>query len=173
MSRWSRGGWVPAIVLLVCATHAMAQQTIEPKTLLRTAQTLAEKSHYLEALDLLNEARDMLESSGQTQSREFGDVLYALAQTKIRGRIHQNFPAYYVKSALKEVQAANSLRDRLASIPPQQLAEGYFLEGYIHKKFFLRRDQARACFERAAAIDPGNVPVRRELSELEAGKETK
>lgn len=172
--RWRWVGLASAMILLVCASLVEAQQTpVEPRTFLRSGLSLAEKAHYLEALDILNEARDMLESSGDTQGRDYGDVLYALAQTKIKGRIHQDFPAFYVKGALKDVQAANSLRDKLSNIPPQHLAEGYFLEGYIHKKFFLRKDQARSCFDKALAIDPGFSAAKRELSELVSGGDAK
>ncbi len=96
----------------------------------------------------------------------YGDVLYALAETRIKGRLHQSFPAQYVKFALKEVQQANKVRERLRDLPPRKFAEGYFVEGYIQKKFFKRTDEALVCFERAVSIDPGFAAAKRELGEL-------
>jgi tetratricopeptide (TPR) repeat protein len=140
---------------------------------LGTAEELADKTRYLEALDLLDEARDILDTNGSPQTALYSDVLFALAHTKIKGRLHQNFSAYYVKSALQEIQAANKLREKLPNMLPQRLAEGYYLEGLIQKRFFLRTDQARACFLKAVNVDPGAAAAKRELSELIAGKEQK
>jgi hypothetical protein len=89
---------------------------------------------------------------------------------KIKGRVHQGFPAAYVKSALKDVQACNNLREKTPGVLPQQLAESYFLEGYILKRFFMRNEEARSCFEKAVSIDPGSSAAKRELSELREGQ---
>jgi len=144
--------------------------TVTARALLLAGQNLVEKTHYLEALDLFEEARDMLEASGQEQSREYADLLSVMAQTKIKGRMYQNFPAAYVKSALPDIQTANRLRERISEIPPQQMADGYYLEGFIHKKFFMRLEQARKCFEKAITVYPGLAAAKRELSELTAPK---
>ncbi len=134
--------------------------------LFNTGITLSDRTDYLEALDVLSEAQDALDSSGLNESALYADVLYTLAQTKIKARIHQNFPAFYVKSALQEVQASNKLKEKIRGILPQKLAEGYYLEGYIHKKFFMRTNVALTCFTKAVSIDPGFVAAKRELSEL-------
>jgi hypothetical protein len=134
--------------------------------LLKVAEELAEVTRYLEALDLLEEARGILESEGAPRTTLYGDILFSLAHTKIKGRLHQNFSAYYVKSALQDVQAANKLREKLPNILPQRLAEGYYLEGLIQKRFFMRTDQAEACFLKAVGVDPGAAAAKRELSEL-------
>jgi tetratricopeptide (TPR) repeat protein len=139
--------------------------------LLNVGQTLAEKTQYLEALDLLQEARDLLEGPEEKNAGVLGDVLFALAQTRIKARLHQNFPAHYVKIALEEVQASNKLREQASGTLPQKLAEGYFLEGFIHKKFFLRKEKALYCFRKALRIDPGLAAAKRELSELIVGEE--
>jgi len=118
----------------------------------------------------LEEARDILENNGTLQSSINADVLFTIAQTKIKGRLHQNFPAYYVKTALHDIQAANKMRERLPDTVPQRLAEGDYLEGYIQKRFFMRNDQALACFTKAVNIDPGLAAAKRELSDLEESK---
>jgi hypothetical protein len=79
--------------------------------LLSTGQVLAEKTHYLEAFDLLQEARDMLGEPNMKNAGVLSDVYFALAQAKIKARIHQGFPAHYVKTALEDVQMANKLRE--------------------------------------------------------------
>lgn len=159
-----------AVVLLPLTGGAAEPPDVRAEALLRVGRTLAERTHYLEALDLLSEARLLLESSGDTQTRIYGDILFAMAQTKIKGRLHQGFAASYVKSAFKDVQAANRLREKLPDILPQQLAAGYFLEGFIHKKFFARKKKALSCFLKAVNIDPGNSAAKRELSELIGGR---
>ncbi len=155
--------WVVLVPKELCATDAFP---IGPEKLLKAGQELAENSHYLEALDLLEEARDILESNGAPQSSIYADVLFTIAQTKIKGRLHQNFSAYYVKTALHEIQTANKLRERLPDTVPQRLAEGYYLEGYIQKRFFMRNNQALACFTKAVNVDPGLAAAKRELSDL-------
>jgi tetratricopeptide (TPR) repeat protein len=142
------------------------QAVFQADKLYKVGQELVDQTHYFEALDLLDEARDILETAGATNTSLYGDVLFSLAETKIKGRMHQNFPAYYVKTALREVQAANKLRDKLTGVLPQKLAEGYYLEGYIDKRFFMRNKLAKACLEKAVRIDPGSVAAKRELSEL-------
>jgi hypothetical protein len=135
--------------------------------------TLAEKTHYLEALDLINEARDLMEHGKLRQTRLYGDILFASAQTKIKGRIHQRFPAAYVKSALKDIRATNRLRERLPKVLPQKLSQGYFIEGYIHWEFFRREKKAVSCLIKAVNIDPGNAAAKRKLSELIIGEARK
>jgi len=159
-----------ATVLVHKGLYATDAPLVGPEKLLKAGQELAENSHYLEAVDLLEEARDILENNGRPQSSIYGDVLFTIAQTKIKGRLHQNFSAYYVKTALHEIQAANKLRERLPDIMPQRLAEGYYLEGYIQKRFFMRNDQALACFTKAVNIDPGFAAAKRELSDLDESK---
>jgi hypothetical protein len=139
---------------------------VQARKLMEFGTTLATNTRYLEALDLLEEARDILDQSGATHSELYADTLFALAQTKIKARIHQEFPASYVKSALEDVQTANRVRENLPKVLPQKLAEGYFLEGYIQKKFFMRNPQAEAAFERTIKVDPGHAAAKRELSEL-------
>ncbi len=165
LGRWLVLG---ALVLLPSLSHASGQRAITADELLKTGQLLIEKTNYLEALDLLDEARDLLSASGKDQTALYADVLYSLAQAKIKARLHQDFPAYYVKTALREIQAANKLRDRLGDVLPQKLAEGYYLEGYIQKKFFMRKNAARLCFKKATAIDPGSASAKRELYELDS-----
>jgi hypothetical protein len=160
-----------ALVPLSSPAHANDQPAITADKLLGTGQLLTERTHYLEALDLLEEAKDMLEASRQNHTAMYADVLYTLAETKIKARNLQDFPAYYVKTALQDVQAANKLREKLSEVLPQKLAEGYYLEGYIHKKFFMRKREARAYLRKAVAIDPGHAAAKRELSELEAGEQ--
>lgn len=146
--------------------HADEQPAITTDRLLGTGQLLTGKAHYLEALDLLEEAKDMLEASGRNDTATYAEVLYTLAETKIKARNLQDFPAYYVKAALQDVQAANKLREKLSDVLPQKLAEGYYLEGYIHKKFFMRKREACIYLKKAKTIDPGHVAAKRELSEL-------
>jgi len=145
---------------------AQNQAAMDAEKLFKLGQELSGRTHYLEALDVLDEARDILETSRVTGSGLYGDVLFVLAQTKIKGRIHQDFSAYYVKTALQDIQAANKLREKIAGTLPQKLAEGYYLEGFIHKRFFMRKNLAKACLEKAVNIDPGAVAAKRELSEL-------
>ncbi|MEW6114171.1 MAG: hypothetical protein AB1664_18705 [Thermodesulfobacteriota bacterium] len=167
--------WLVSLLSALCPMEGFTAEpapkaAVTARALLVAGQSLVEKTHYLEALDLFEEARDILEVSGQEQSREYADVLSAMAQTKIKGRLYQNFPAAYVKNALPDIQTANKLRERISEIPPQQMADGYYLEGFIHKKFFLRQDPARKCFIKAITVYPGHVPAKRELSELKAPK---
>ena len=159
-------GW--GLVLLACPTSVLAADmaVVQAEKLLRVGQELAEKTHYLEALDLMEEARLTLEAAQATQTGLYGDTLFAIAETKIKGRLHQGFPAQYVKSALKEIRAANKLREMLRDILPQKLGEGYYLEGYVLKKFFLRNREAIVCFRKAVNTDPSNAAAKRELSEL-------
>ncbi|AFM24201.1 hypothetical protein [Desulfomonile tiedjei] len=154
-------------------TWAQSQSAPDAEKLLKNGQLLSDKTNYLEALDLLDKARDILEASGADNSALFADVLFASAQTKIRARLHQDFPADYVKMALQEVQTANRLRETLTGVLPQKMSEGYFLEGYIHKRFFMRYSVARICFERALKFDSGNAAVKRELSELQVSDDQK
>jgi len=165
-------GWVKACACLVAVSLSIAAVTaadspgVTPKQLLATGKSLADNTHYLEALDLFDEARSLVVQEGQIQTELHADILYALAATKIKGRLHQDFPAYYVKAALDEIQDANRIRERLAGVLPQKMAEGYYLEGLIHKRFFMRNEQAVSCFVKAVNIDPGSVAAKRELSEL-------
>jgi tetratricopeptide (TPR) repeat protein len=156
-----------AVLLLPSRVLAAELNAIGPEKLLQTGQELADKTHYLEALDLLEEARDILDNNGSPRGSIYADVLFTLGQTKIKARLHQNFSAYYVKTALHDIQTANKLRERLPDTAPQRLAEGLFLEGYIQKRFFLRTKQAMACFSKALKIYPGLARAKRELAELE------
>ena len=161
---------------LISAPHlvlAQGQTSPDAEKLLKTGLFLADNTHYLEALDLLEKARDTLDASGGDTSGLYADVMFALAQTKIKARLHQDFPANYVKTALQDVQSANKVREKIGGVLPQKLAEGYYLEGYIHKRFFMRKSAARACFVRAVNIDPGSGAAKRELSELMASDEQK
>lgn len=164
-----------AVVMTSPAVVVLASETPELKAenLLRTGTVLSDRTHYLEALEMFDEARDLLDQAGLNQTLLYGDVLFALAQTKIKGRIHQDFAASYVKSGLEEVQAANRLREKLSGVLPQKLAQGYYLEGYILKRFFMRTKQAESCFRRAVNVDPGSSAAKRELSELIAGPENR
>lgn len=128
------------------------------------------RTHYLEALDLLDEARDILEHDGKRQTALYSDVLYALAETKIKGRLHQSFPADYVKTALDDIQAANKIREKIGGILPQKLAQGYYLEGIILKKFFMEKEKAKSCLMKAVNIDRNNSAARREWAELIIGE---
>jgi tetratricopeptide (TPR) repeat protein len=167
--------WFVVTAMFALVPPALGDQPPEAKVemLLKVGLALAEKTHYLEALDPLSEAADLLEEAGKQNTRAYGDALFGLAQTKTRGRLHQGFPAAYVKSALREVQTANKLRERLQDIPPQQMAQGYYLEGFIYKKFFLRNEKALSCFRKAVNVDPGFAAAKRELSELISEKEPK
>lgn len=138
----------------------------QAENLFKTGRILIDKTHYLEALDLLDEARGVLDKAGPKQSMIYAEILAAMAQAKIKGRLHQGFPAHYVKSALEDIQAANRLRERMTDVLPQKLAEGYYLEGFIQKKFFMRNDSAVKNFVKAVTIDPGAIAAKRELSEL-------
>lgn len=147
-------------------TQTVVTQDLQVTRLLNVGRSLIERTHYLEALDLLDEARDYLEVSGSDQPEFYADILYELARAKIKARLYQNFPAYYVKTALEDIQASNRIRERLDKTVPQKLADGYYLEGFIHKKFFMRRELAEINFLKALKIDPGSVAAKRELSEL-------
>ncbi|MBM3298917.1 MAG: hypothetical protein FJY85_03080 [Deltaproteobacteria bacterium] len=136
--------------------------------LLAVGKTLVDRSHYLEALDLFNEARALLEREGGIGSALYADILYMSAEAKIKGRLHQGFPALYVKTAIEDVQTANTIREGISGILPQKLAEGYYLEGMIHKRFFMRTEHAKSCFWKAVNVDSGHVAARRELSEAVA-----
>lgn len=155
--------------------HAQVQVSsdVQASKLLNVGKALSERSHYLESLDLFEEARDILETSGMDNSALYSDVLHEMAKTKIKARLHQNFPAQYVRTALEDVQLSNRVREKLSGALPQSLAEGYYLEGYIHKKFFMRMDQAHANFLRALRVDPASVAAKRELSELISSHENK
>jgi tetratricopeptide (TPR) repeat protein len=157
--------------LLVLPWHVAGALSTEPpeitaRKLFQAGQRVAESTHYLEALDLFEEARDILEENGHSRTRVYSDLLYAIAQTKVKGRLHQNFAASYVKSALADIKASNRLRERLSGVIPQQLADGYYLEGFIHKRFFMRKLEAKGLFERAIRVFPGHVAAKRELSGL-------
>jgi tetratricopeptide (TPR) repeat protein len=140
---------------------------IMARKLFKLGQQIAAQTNYLEALDPFDEARDLLEKENLIESRLYADVLYAGAQAKIKGRLHKRFPAYYVKSALKEIQLSNRTRVRLSRPLPQNLADGYYLEGFIQKRFFRRTNEARELFEKAIKVYPGHVPAKRQLSELQ------
>jgi hypothetical protein len=170
-----RSWWVFLGVLSLCSGALVVSDVAwansnglvgEAEKLLRASQDQAEKTYYIEALDTLDEAVDMIRAAGTTDGAVYGDALYAMTQVKIKGRLHQNFPALYVKTALKDVQASNKLRERQRNILPRKLAEGYYLEGYIQKKFFKREREAGSCFKKAVAADPGFAAAKRELSEL-------
>ena len=154
------------LILLLPSVGRGGETPLDAEKLLRGGQISADKTHYLEALDLLEKVRDILEASGSDSSGIYADVMFTLAQTKIKARLHQDFPANYVKTALQDVQIANKLREKLSGVLPQKLAEGYYLEGLIHKKFFMRKSVAKACFQRAASIDPTHTAAKRELSEF-------
>jgi hypothetical protein len=164
------GCWLVIAVLTPLSSVARAndQSTITADKLLSTGQLLTGRTNYLEALDLLEEAKDTLAAAGMNHTAMYADVLFALAQTKIKARNLQDFPAYYVKTALQDIQATNKLREKLPNVLPQMLAEGYYLEGYINKKFFMRKNAARSCLEKAKKIDPGHSAAKRELYELDA-----
>jgi len=155
------------LVLLVCLGAAAAGP--DAKSLLNTGTILVDRTHYLEALDLLEEAKDILDHDGMHQTTLYGDVLYALAETKIKGRLHQSFSAYYVKTALDDIEEANTIREKIGGILPQKLAQGYYLEGIIHKRFFMDKEKAKSCFMKAVNIDPNFSAARREWGELIIG----
>lgn len=162
-----------AVLMAHSVMWAAESEVVRPDQLFKTGKLLANRTHYLEALDLFDEARDLLEKNGTTETRLYADVLFSSARAKIKGRLHQHFSALFVKMALKEIQASNMLREKLSGVPPQELAEGYFLEGVIHKRFFMRKREALDCFRRAVEIDPGNYPAKREWSELIAEENRK
>ncbi len=64
----------------------------------------------------MEKARDIVEASGGDNSALYADVLFALAQTKIKARLHQDFPANYVKTALQDVQSANKVREKIGGV---------------------------------------------------------
>jgi hypothetical protein len=137
------------------------------RSLYRSGLVLIDKKSYLEALDCLSEARQILEKSKSENSREFSDILYAMAEAKMKGRIHQGFSAAYVKSALKDVLAANKVRETMTDIPAQTLAEGYYLAGIIQTKFIpSRREDGYRCLEKCVTVNPGSAACKRELSGL-------
>ena len=156
---------VTAVFLLVSPVLGDEPPESRAEKLLKVGLVLADRTSYLEALDPLNEAAQLLDEAGKQATRIYADVLVAIAETKTKGRIHQGFPAAYVKGALKDVQAANKLRERFQDIPRQQLAQSYYLEGVIHKRFFLRKEKARDCFQKAVNVDSGFAPAKRELSD--------
>lgn len=168
---------VPVFLFLLQTSFGLAQSSVtsevQASKLFVMAKSLAEKTHYLESLDLFDEARDILEASGLIGSGLYSDILHEMAKTKIKGRLHQNFPAQYVKTALEDIQISNRVREKLGDNLPQNLAEGYYLEGFIHKKFFMRMDQAQANFKKALRVDPSSVAAKRELSELITSEETR
>jgi len=166
---------IAALLSVVVCGVADASESAELKaqSLFKTGNILSDKTDYLEALEMFEKARHLLDQAGQNETLLYADVLFALARTKIKGRLHQNFPASYVKTALEDVQAANRLREKLPRIVPQSLAEGYFLEGFIHKKFFMRTKQAESCFVQCVKVDPGNAAAKRELSDVKSGSENR
>jgi tetratricopeptide (TPR) repeat protein len=164
-----------SIIMFLCVSNVLGQNGSTQESLvtklLSTGRELVERTYYLEALDLFEEAHDTLDASGPDYPELYADTLYELARAKIKARLYQNFPAYYVKTALEDVQASNRIRERLDRTIPQKLADGYYLEGFIQKKFFMRRDQAEINFLKALKIDPASVAAKRELSELVSGQE--
>jgi tetratricopeptide (TPR) repeat protein len=154
-------------------SRAADPQDYRAENLLRAGTGLVERKHYLEAFDHLEEARDIMEKAEHTNTTLYADILFGLAEAKIKARLHQGFPAHYVKTALEEVQIANKLRERLSGVMPQKLAEGYFLEGYIQKTFFMRYEAAAQIFARAVSVDPGLMAAKRELSELVSDEKQK
>jgi len=162
------------LVIAFCGVATASEGAeLRARSLLETGNALSDKTDYLEALEMFEDARYLLDQAGQNETLLYADVLFALARTKIKGRLHQDFPASYVKTALEDVQAANRLREKLPRVAPQSLAEGYFLEGYIHKKFFMRTKQAEKCFTTCVKVDPGNAAAKRELSDVKAGSENR
>jgi len=153
--------------------HASDAGDFKAEDLLKAGAGLTERKHYLEALDHLEEARGLMEKAEYTNTPLYADIMFGLAEAKIKARIHQGFPAYYVKTALEDVQVANRVRERLSGVMPQRLAEGYFLEGYIQKTFFMRYEAAAKIFEKALTVDPGLTAAKRELSELPADERQK
>ncbi len=171
-------GFAMVVLALELMSPASGAQVTEPPEIMahklfQAGQKIADKTHYLEALDLFDEARDLLETAGKNQTRLYADLLFASAQAKVKGRLYQNFAAAYVKSALKDIQASNHLRERLSEVIPQELADGYYLEGFIHKRFFMRQNEALQLFRKAIKVYPGHIAAKRELSELVQGEESK
>lgn len=162
-----------ALQVFVASAQSIASSEVQASRLFVTGKSLAERAFYLESLDMFEEARDILEAAGLVGIGLYSDVLHEMAKSKIKGRIHQNFPAQYVKTALEDVQISNRVREKLVNPLPQNLAEGYYLEGYIHKKFFMRMDQAQTNFQKALRVDPASVAAKRELSELISSQEIK
>lgn len=160
---------VGLVLCLAFGVGAAENGNVRAEQLLESGRGLVDQTHYLEGLDLLQEARDQLEHRGVTQSELYAEVLFNLAQAKIKGRIHQNFPAHYVKAALKDVKEANKLMERISGVVPQKLSAGYFLEGYIHWNFFRKKPQAVSSFVKAVNVDAGNAAAKRALSELITG----
>ncbi len=166
---------IVVVFFMSSLAHAQIQgpSDVQASKLLNMGKSLSERSHYLESLDLFEEARDILETSGMDNTALYSDVLHEMAKTKIKARLHQNFPAQYVRTALEDVQLSNRVWEKLSGASPQSLAEGYYLEGYIHKKFFMRMDQARSSFLKALRVDPASVAAKRELSELISSQENR
>ncbi len=162
-----------ALMSLPCFVYANDIPAVTAEKLLSAGQLLMERTHYLEALDLLDEAKDMLEASRMNQTPLYAEVLYTLAETKIKARNLQGFPAHYVKTALQDIQGANKLREKLSGVLPQKMAEGYYLEGYIHKKFFMRKREACRYLKKAETVDPGHAMAKRDLSELDCEEQKK
>lgn len=155
-----------AVLICVGSAHCANPDPLLAKKLYRTGLELSERTHYLEALDLLEEAAGIMAALGRDKSLFYADIMYAKAETKIKARIHQGFPAIYVKTALKEARTANRIREKGSGVLPLKLAEGYYLEGYIHKRFFMRVKRARELFMRCIKLDPGHSAAKRELSEV-------
>jgi tetratricopeptide (TPR) repeat protein len=156
------------VATLVCPSNGLSKQ--DPLKLLQTGKILVDRTHYLEAIDLFEEARDILDSEEKSETALYGDILYAIAEAKIKGRIHQGFSAYYVKSALAEIQRANKIREKTSGVLPQKLAQGYYLEGFIHKRFFRRKEEAMSCFVKTVNIDPSHAAAKRQLSDVITGE---
>ncbi len=167
--------WLVVVLGAIGPSSAWGQtpDLVKADRFLQAGMALSEKTHYLEALDLLDDARMLIEKVGNQNSPLYADVLFALALTKIKGRIHQDFPAFYVKSARKDIEDSNRLRGKLPGVLPQKLAEGLYLEGTIHQRFFKGERKAHDCFSRCVEVDPGNAACKRELSPLIPGAPTK
>jgi tetratricopeptide (TPR) repeat protein len=157
-----------ALVLMIPPTQAQSRTTdaLFAKRLYRTGLELIKRTRYLEAIEMLEEAGNILEKNQDTKSLFYADALYAKAEAKIKARIHQGFPAIYVKTALKDTQMANQIRAKNSDALPLKLAESYYLEGYIHKRFFMRGKLARELFMKCIKLDPGHSAAKRELSEV-------
>lgn len=160
------GAALGLVIVLTFSVWASENGVVTAEQLLECGRGLVDQTHYLEALDVLQEACDQLEQKADKQSELYADVHFTLAQAKIKGRIHQNFPAFYVKAALENVKTANKAMERFSGVLPQKLSAGYFLEGYIHWNFFRRKPQAVSCFVKAVNVDAGNAAAKRALSEL-------
>ena len=161
-------GWTISGMLVFHPSSVSADEIeIEKaKGLIKAAEVLSSRSHYLEALDHLWEARLVLKQIREDNTQLYADLMFLTAETKIKGRRHQDFPASYVKSALKDIKIANRLRKRNPKILPQRLAKGYFLEGYIQKWFFMRNKKALECFRECVKVDSSHAACKRELSDL-------